>query len=818
MINGSVGLVIASSSTAVAHADSGPGWTVPAVPAQQPTLAMDCAPGQIDLNHASLTDLQMLPDVSAPIAQRIVNMRPHDRTRDLLVVPGVGPDKLAAIEATGRACSTPLTLPPPAADVCTAAGQLDVNDPASQSGLAALFGTPTAQRIVAAQPFPDLAHAKVTLAAGAGPGKVTKYAARLCATPEPKKTGGVNFSYVYSAKGGRADLGKFALVLPAGTLTDPVGQWLRITPEQTPADAGPTWPSAEFSVLGAPWSDGSKHVYVTLPTDPALSEFDAGTAHPVVAHWSDGTNRTGGDLATSQASADGTTITAQVTHLSILDAISQGVSWVAEPAMGVLLSDSRFPAPTCDGSWTLNGDTGSWWRDSAHVDLLGALMNLPGNTVPPLGWPQKHCVRSDTANPYDATLHVRNNTRAFESLTQYGDDTAQVDGPTSPIANDPLQTLIRDVTSIILRHPVAAPGDEMTVTVPSGHAGAADMEPNALITAVWAVINETPLADPINQYGRAPHMSQLFTHSLSCVFSGLNTLQSLDGSGTDVLQNLQGLIGDCIAYDDILKAAQADLDSGAIQDTDGKLSKQLDRVSRFLLWLKVGRLGASTFDSWYGHGAGVISMSNYAPKPATDAQGRPVFDKCLTAKGYGWVVDANCQAAEYATATQVPTGSGGQNGLPNGKLVRDSQGHAWLDNIDAHTLQPIADGGTYLCLAKHYAVDWAADLTRYRDLTLLVNSATCDNNISDDRPINHGDTGGAVVLRQADGTSWVVWNGQRERIPTGAEFQCWVDPRYAANMEFDVWDQVTADQLTNWPVMPDGNLVSNCGNPANPTF
>jgi hypothetical protein len=354
--------------------------------------------------------------------------------------------------------------------VCTTNGQLDVNDPASQGGLADLFGAPTAQRIVDARPYPDLAHAKVVLAAGAGPGKVAKYAPRLCATPVPKTTAGVNYSYVYSARGGRADLGKFALLVPPATLTDPVGQWLRITPQQTPTAAlpGPAWPSAEFSVLGAPWSNGTKYVYVTLPIDPELAEFDD-TATPVVAHWSD-PDRTGGAIADSRTDTAAGTITAAVTHLSILDSISQGVSWVFEPLAGLLL-DARFPAPTCDGSWSLDSATGSWTKTTAHVDLTGSLLNLPGNTVPPFGWPQKHCVESVVPGSYDAKLNIVNNTRTFESLTPYGGDGAQL-GYADPIGADPLQLIITGASEFVLKHPGAYPGADVSATVASGQRGA----------------------------------------------------------------------------------------------------------------------------------------------------------------------------------------------------------------------------------------------------------------------------------------------------------------------------------------------------------
>jgi hypothetical protein len=46
------------------------------------------------------------------------------------------------------------------------------------------------------------------------------------------------------------------------------------------------------------WSDGAKHAYVPLPSDPELAEFEA-SATAVVAHWSD-PDRSGGAVADSR--------------------------------------------------------------------------------------------------------------------------------------------------------------------------------------------------------------------------------------------------------------------------------------------------------------------------------------------------------------------------------------------------------------------------------------------------------------------------------------------------------------------------------------
>jgi Helix-hairpin-helix motif len=806
----------ALTSTAVAAGDV---WPVPSVPAQQPGLTMDCGAGQVDLNHATLAQLQTLPEISAPIAERIVSMRPHDRVRDLLVVPGIGPDKLADVIASGRACATPLTLPPPAADVCRSATQLDVNDAKSQAGVAKLFGGPTAQRLVNAEPYPDLNHALVVLAAGAGPGKVAKYRARLCATPVPKTTGGVNYSWVYSAAGGRADLGPLSLIVPPGTLSDPVGQWLRIAPQPTPTPdlPGPAWPSADFSVLGAPWADGTKHVYVTLPTDPELAEF-TGSADPVVGHWSD-PSRSGGVVAQTQTNGDGT-ITAAVTHLSFLDSLSQGVSWVFQP-LASLFADARFRAPSCDGSFTLDPASGRWYRDTAHVDLLGALLDLPGNNVPPFGWPIKHCVESASPGSYDATVHLVNNTRTFASFTQYNGDA--LIGGDNGIGADPLQLIVTFAAQGLLHHPVAYPGGDVTATVASGDRGAVKLVPSPALTAVWFVLEQSPVKDILDEAGRVTPVTSVFQQNLGCLLSELSTVVDLSSDTVPNAHALEdGLIGavkDCLDYASIRSAiVRAEQDGLISPDKVGALGVALNKLQRYVLWLPLGQFAITGYDTWLGNAgggaAGIIDIENYAPKPTLDAKGRQVQENCLHQHGLTWQIDEGCQDAYYARIGTPPTGSGGQNGFPAGIMARDVLGHVWLINDESHVVHPVADGGTYLCLAKHYAVNWDAKLHDYIEPNAPNRfdpaPATCDNSIPDDRPINHGDTGDrAIVLREADGTAWVIWDGQREHIPTGQEFECWVNPGPGI-IEWDVWDQVTQAQLNHWPIMTN-EFVSNCG-------
>jgi hypothetical protein len=275
---------IAALTVQAGPADASTVVVLPTVPAQQPPLTMSCASGQVDINHASLASLQTLPAISGPTAQRIVAARPHDRIQDLLAVPGVGPGTLAVIQASGKACSTPLTFPPPAADVCTKAGQTDTNDPASHDALAALFGRPIADRVVATQPFPDLNHVLTVLTAGAGAGKVSKYRSQLCLTPEPKIYNGVEYAWIYKATGGRLDYAGASLVVPTNVLVDSTGDWATITPEKVdPVISGPTF---DFTVGGTPWTNGTKQVYVVLPPDKYVPGPDAGTFVPTLVHGS----------------------------------------------------------------------------------------------------------------------------------------------------------------------------------------------------------------------------------------------------------------------------------------------------------------------------------------------------------------------------------------------------------------------------------------------------------------------------------------------------------------------------------------------------
>ena len=54
---------------------------------------------KMDLNHASASDLELIPGIGPALAQRIVDGRPYSRISDVERVRGIGPKKRRALEA-----------------------------------------------------------------------------------------------------------------------------------------------------------------------------------------------------------------------------------------------------------------------------------------------------------------------------------------------------------------------------------------------------------------------------------------------------------------------------------------------------------------------------------------------------------------------------------------------------------------------------------------------------------------------------------------------------------------------------------------------
>lgn len=299
---------------------------VPKVPAQQPTVRMECHAGATDINHATVESLEDAVRVQAPTAERIAAARPYLQPTDLAAVPGVDPTRLAAAIETGRLCATPLTLPPPAPDVC-APEQVDVNDPADLSALEALFGAPTAERIVAARPYPSLAN--TVRVPGVGTGRLDRLDGRLCATPVPVDHDGVGWAWVYTATGGDNHYSDFALTVGSGIIDEGAGAWTSIAPLQADGDQ-PGGRRADLHIH-APWADGDDIVWVELPGDSFVTPPGW---RPIIRHTHASglvTFISGDGLSEGQSGS----VTAPVTSLSVVQVVDQ-------PAMAVFYLDREI--------------------------------------------------------------------------------------------------------------------------------------------------------------------------------------------------------------------------------------------------------------------------------------------------------------------------------------------------------------------------------------------------------------------------------------------------------------------------------------------
>ncbi len=777
---------------------------------------MKCAAGQIDINHASLSDLMsgFKVKLNKVVGQGIIDLRPWLQPQELDAVHGIDRGLLKQILASNQACATPDSTPPYSADACTTASTVDIQAATVDELIGRLsLSAATAQAIVAARPFGTLKLLNRDRFNGL-PGIHAGFEAKLCLTPSPVRTDTQSFRWAYASQTTTVQRDKFQLQVPPNVL-NATGGWASITPQITPTPdiPGTAWPSADFHI-SAPWGGGGKTVKVTLAKDPALAEFGPGY-EPYIAHWDSPDRSSGEEIAGSDLmvnAADGT-VTAAVTHLSFLDSLSRLIQWPVE-ILGNLLG-GRFLAPSCNVAWNLETQSGDWFQNGARVHLTGANLNLPGNVVLPTGFPIKHCVESADGST-NATLRMLNNTRTMASLTAVA---GTPDLGLVNIGGDALSFLMARVTEQLTHHPVAYPGGEVTATVPVGSAAAVRMKPSFWLTVLWAALDISPVHDFIDKVTTVPVLKTLVSVSANCALTAIGVAQ-IDSSTTPqgFGETLKSVLQDCIHAKVFWNAVAAALKAGVISsDLANGVASTLDKLSRYNLWVDIAKLGFTGADLLIaaagGNAAATVSIQHFAAKPVFDAHGHTVQAQCLRANGFGWTLDQGCQDTLYFESSHPPTGSGGgTTGLPTGYILRAPNGAATFYNADAKTSQSISDGTTYLCLARHYAVDWAPNFSLYPGTIIVSPSASCTDQ-SDTRPIAPRKLPlNATILRQADGTAWVIYDGvHRFHISSGSEFQCWVSPPPGV-IKFYVWDQVDASLVNQFSVDPAVTNISNCNN------
>src|SRR5579885_2577144 len=163
-------LVVAELLVSVAPARAQTPLPGTAAAAQLPEVEMTCLAGQVDLNSAPVADLTAALAIDTPIANRVVEFRPYLRPSDLLVVAGIGPDRLASILASGRSCTVPAATPPQTENVCVD-GKVDLQS-ATSAEIATRLGVSknAGDSIVKARPFSTLRHVTPERVPGVGKG------------------------------------------------------------------------------------------------------------------------------------------------------------------------------------------------------------------------------------------------------------------------------------------------------------------------------------------------------------------------------------------------------------------------------------------------------------------------------------------------------------------------------------------------------------------------------------------------------------------------------------------------------------------------
>ncbi|SCL50616.1 Helix-hairpin-helix motif-containing protein [Micromonospora chersina] len=806
---------------------------------------MTCADGQTNINTASVDELVGAFGLDTAVATRLVGYRPYLTVNDLLVVEGIGADKLSQIQAAGRGCSTPISSPPPALSPCASTDKVDLQSAtADQVSRVTGVNKNAAERLIAARPFASLRHITPERVPGVGKGILDTIVARSCLTPQPIRDAGTSWRWGYPAYTTTASRDGYALTAPAGVIDATSGAWLSITPLGTPSTLpGPAYPRADLHIHGAwtgPREPGGApdEVLATVPAATFADDFDAAEYKPYIKHISPEGVPGGGENVydSSKATVDPTTgaVTASLTSLSIVEWATRALNFVIEPAEGVLFGN-RFPAPNCSSPWAQRPNIASYVSPTgAHADLTGALLNLPGNTPPVGGFLIKHCVQDGPGTGgynggKDARTLLRNTSGTVQVLKPYvGDVTVSEQGGSTP-EFDIVKLLVTRINTG--GNTYLGPGDAGTADVPAGTMGSVRMQPDRLRSLLKVGGDKTlgMLFDKLgaNKMYSDPMILNWIAQMSSCLYNSYNSLTSRNGFANTARDFATALYG-CFDYEGIYALIERWMrDSLASGTLDGagavRINKGLENMREAFKWIEFGQIAVDVSDSliWGSLPDSPILIEHYAARPSRDDLGRTIQPACISPYLYTWHVDMNCQNAAYSQQQQ-PTGGGGDTGVPLGKMIRDPDGHAWLVTTADQKMHPIGDGGTYICLSKHYAIDWDVDSD---DLAGYIqasgpegDNATCDGSLPPTRKITKQAAPNLFAVLRINGgpESWIVMGGSRWPIPSGGEFNCWVNPQYRANIEVDVFDFVSPADLETWPI---GNgSISNCGDPENPTF
>lgn len=196
---------------------------------------LDCASGQVDVNHASVEQISAALHINSPKAlQAIVDGRPWLKPDDLISVPGV---PVSARERLARdACATPTALPVATPMACeTGTEKVDLQA-ASAATIADRLKLPdsVADDILGARPLSQNPEQVVTprVPGLSGP-KLAKLMDAICITPAPFLFERKTWRWAYPEHGAVVESDtddRYALIVPPGATAGPTGAWGDVEP------------------------------------------------------------------------------------------------------------------------------------------------------------------------------------------------------------------------------------------------------------------------------------------------------------------------------------------------------------------------------------------------------------------------------------------------------------------------------------------------------------------------------------------------------------------------------------------------------------
>jgi hypothetical protein len=675
-----------------------------------PTVQMICTAGQFDVNTRDVSAIASRLGVGLPVAKRWVAEGPWLRPDDLLTVQGIGPGWLAATRS--KLCALPPSTPPPALDVCTGS-RVDIQT-GSAAVLAAAFNLSSnaAANLVAGRPYAEISQITPERVPGVGAAQQARLASYGCLTPPIIVTASVTWRWAYSDTTTTDRRGKFALAVPAGTITTPIGGWLSITDVPTPPTRLDGF-AADFHIW-ANWSDGTKTVAITLPLAPLPSDAVRGDWSPAGIHLP-GIGEPEiytGRLATTDVAAG--TITFHPTSLSVAQSSNLPTVWTAT------LPDT-FPTPPTRRSLltelirNLTGTRSNTPSCAPNDITANPLVNTTGSAISPAlvigDVPLKFCVQraSETAAKWLFT----NNTGTVMSFDTQGQSRIVGILPSGDLLSDAMFDAWNNLSTTDGPPQVRAdipPGGGIVIKLPEGTSNdsVGVKASNTLTIAAFTLreisrvlpADERTLYDLLNNCGWALTVNQVD------MGSALNCAKTL---GLNIGRKA---ISDVI--DDFLFAADATI---TLSDDLALHLAPLDLHLSYIF-------------------------------PPTDA---PAWQP-----GSG----------------NIPGGSG----TTTGPFIVKRAGSTAAYVVDGGVAHHIPDGGTYICNAYHYPVRWGVDDASWAQLVTGVGAdASCPSGPGRDlRPSNPAAIN--VLLRQPDGTAYLVEpNGQRVPLllDVSHPFECW---------------------------------------------